>query len=346
MSENIDSISADLRTAPTEFLFDHGNAPCPCCGGEAWQPGPRIPCWPNLVDPAGPRLRECAGCGTAHLPAIKLQKHTDRLPVTGAPGDAATHRQKARAALEGTLPELKTHLGDRGENALVIGCSTGFELQTLLDGPVRFRTIDGLDPNVQAIRQAQETFAAEPRVCLIQGYVEDVIRTDYDFVWATMVWEHIPEPDRALRHICEHQREGGLIALQVPRYDNIFPRFLRGRTWFGIMDAHLWYYSAKGMRALVQRAGYEVLCLRNAPRVATPRFAAARLARAVQRLAAPRRTSGTGAGSEEHEADNAVPLAPPRERAEQGRHPWCLRIGLFRDAMTVVARKRRTRPGA
>jgi SAM-dependent methyltransferase len=325
--------------------FDFGARPCPGCGESAWQAGPRIPSWPTLLSAESPRLVECATCGSAHLPAVRLEDCETNAPVTAE--SAVTHRTKASRNLDDLYPLLSEHLSHHHPRALVVGCSTGYEIEALLDCPIRFAAVDGLDANKGAADRAREIFVDQDRVKIHQGYVE-LFRGEYELVTATMVLEHLPDPYSALRAVSEQQPTGGLLSVQVPRYDNRIPRVIRGRSWYYIMDAHLWYFSRQGLGRMLERCGYEVIEVRNAPRYATLSFALDKIVRAVLRLVGPPFVRGG-----DHSADwekiwrtadrlerKMEEIAERAARSGFGLATKCFKMGALNDAMTAVGRKR------
>jgi SAM-dependent methyltransferase len=265
-------------------------------------------------------------------------------PVTGV--HEVSHIEKARRNFKPLYPFLKKHMQSSNPRALVIGCSTGYEIEVLLNSPFDFAAVDGLDANKGSVRIARDRFSDQGRVHIFKGYVED-LKEDYDFVVATMVWEHIPKAWEALSHIAQHQSIGGVLAIQVPRYDNRIPRIIRGRTWYYIMDAHLWYFTKIGLTSMVQRCGYEVITMQNAPRYATVGFALAKIIKATIRHLAPYFIRSDNDLADWDRLRQVNSFERRIERLEKLGNRWGFRlatrvfaIGFLNDAMTILARKR------
>ncbi|MBT8334917.1 MAG: class I SAM-dependent methyltransferase [Deltaproteobacteria bacterium] len=248
--------------------------------------------------------------------------------------------------MESLYPYLKVHMNSANLRALVIGCSTGYEIEILLKSPFDFDTVDGLDANKGSVRIAQDRFSHLNNVRISKGYVEDLTE-DYDFVVATMVWEHIPKAWEALSHIAKHQPQSGILAIQVPRYDNRIPKAIRGKTWYYIMDAHLWYFTKMGLTLMLERCGYELITVQNAPRYATLGFALVKIIKATIRHLAPY-FMGRGdnladwdrlrqMNSLERKIDRLERLG---DRLGFTLATRVLEIGFLNDAMTVVGKKR------
>ena len=205
------TIEADRQASPGIFSFSFDD-PCPACGSASWQRGPRIPRWPTLVDSRAPRLIECGDCGTAHLPDVHLEDYVTNAPVTVE--SVASHRLKARKNMQLVYPLLARHLGTSQPHALIVGCSTGFEVEALLQGDFEFSQITGLEPNRGAARIAQERLAGEDKVDIVNGYLEDS-EGPYEFVNATMVLEHVVDPLALVEGMAQRQSEGGIVSIQV-----------------------------------------------------------------------------------------------------------------------------------
>ena len=95
-----------------------------------------------------------------------------------------------------------------------------------------------------------------------------------DAVTMFEVLEHIPEPQRIAETIFEQLRPGGYFMGSVPNGTfiraKVWPRRVARLRWFVvplIMDAgnHINYFSAQGVRSMLERIGFEFLWVRNAP---------------------------------------------------------------------------------
>jgi hypothetical protein len=150
-----------------------------------------------------------------------------------------------------------------------------------------FEFIEGLEPSFTAVKIARSRFADVKNVTIHQGYAHEITGGPYDLVVATMVWEHIPDPYTALLKVHDHQPKGGVIALQVPRYDNIYPKPIRAILWHGINTVHFWQYTKAGIAALAERCGYKVIAIIDTPRVATLDYAVLRIFRFLYRNLKP-----------------------------------------------------------
>lgn len=312
------------------YTFDHTGKECPCCASQSWRIGGKLSPWSEFLHEK-PHLIECRDCGTAHLPPLKLCSLDRRAEsVTGCDAAKPTHRMKAYANVRRLLPFLGNGNGSSPKKALVIGCDIGYEIDALLNEFPAIEHIDGVEPTKVSADIATQRFAHEKRVSIHSCLVEDFKSGPYDLVVTTMVWEHITNPHAALQHVAEQQCANSVLALQVPRYDNIFPKIIRSRIWHGIEVDHLWYFSSKGIISLARRCGYSPLKLINTPRLATPGFALFKISTAILRHLYPYLNS---------RRQKAVKQWAERSQVELNKK-WGkgtpLQIGFLRDAMTLV----------
>jgi SAM-dependent methyltransferase len=145
-------------------------------------------------------------------------------------------RRGLRDALTGLLPEL------RGE-VLDVGCGTK-PYRALVPAT----SYTGLDYDTPARRAAG--FAD----VFYDGGQFPFADASFDGVLCTQVLEHVFNPDEFLREIARVSRSGGVLALTVPFvWDEHEQPYDFGR------------YSSFGLRALLERTGFEVVRLEKTP---------------------------------------------------------------------------------
>lgn len=337
MQTAIDVVPDGFEIGPDDFFFHHGNRPCPGCGALDWRWGPGIFPWECLANVDRPRLIECGSCGTSHAPALKSPKYTKRGSHTASPNEAVVHARKAEVSVSQIAEQLRARFRDRNACALVVGCETGFEISALLSADIGFAQVDGLDPSPAAAAIARQRHCGDPRVNIHEGLVSDIPEgKTYDFILAIMVWEHIPDPVEALQAARSHLADDGMLALQVPRYDNAFPKFIRTRLWYGVHYNHLWYFTKRGFLSFLQRNGYTVEHVHNVPRVATPAFIFWRLVEVF--YVQVTRYLRIGILERIIQRRYATPQAGQLASQPVKRNGF-VRVGFLRDAMTVLATK-------
>ncbi len=122
-------------------------------------------------------------------------------------------------------------IGIKGEIALVVGCSYGFEVEALYK--YGFKEVYGLDISEYAISKAKELYS-EWKDKFVVGDVENIPFKDetFDFVYAADILEHTFNPVRALREIYRVLKPEGKVYVRVPNtfaisLYNLLPKILK-----------------------------------------------------------------------------------------------------------------------
>jgi len=113
----------------------------------------------------------------------------------------------------------------------------------------------GVEPSYWAVKQAQ---ARGLRV--VQGTLEtaDLPETAFDVVTMWDVIEHMADPFGALRQVRRLLRPGGLVVVHTIDIDSLFAR-LMGSRWPWLMEMHVYYFSRRTLRAMLEKCGFRVL---------------------------------------------------------------------------------------
>jgi len=134
----------------------------------------------------------------------------------------------------------------------------------------------GIEPN------ATRAKIAESRgIEVFEGYLTDDYftgRERFDVIIFADVLEHVAEPASLLRIAAKGLKPGGFILVSVPNvaHWSVRLRLLFGRFEYadvGIMDAtHLRWFTAKTIRGLLKRSGFEVLECKQTAGVDLPEY--------------------------------------------------------------------------
>lgn len=143
---------------------------------------------------------------------------------------------------------------------LDVGCATGFFLEAAMG---RGWDAYGLEINPFALKVARERFGSR----IVEGAIEQAHfdNAHFDTIAMSDVLEHMPDPLLTLRRANELLKPGGLIAITTPNIKSITARLLRGK-WPHIKLEHQFYFSPGSLSQLLEKAGFQVLSLRSAPK--------------------------------------------------------------------------------
>jgi 2-polyprenyl-3-methyl-5-hydroxy-6-metoxy-1,4-benzoquinol methylase len=119
----------------------------------------------------------------------------------------------------------------------------------------------GIEPTDNAAVAAREQFGLE----VLQGFAEeiDLPAATFDAVCAWHVLEHISEPLRVIERVREWVAPGGHLFLEVPNIASV-QASRRGAGWAMLFpEHHVAHYSPTSLRALLERAGFDVRLTRT-----------------------------------------------------------------------------------
>lgn len=138
---------------------------------------------------------------------------------------------------------------------LDVGCAAGFFLSEAQNSGWQ---VEGLDVSPFAVNYTRDTFGipAQQGALLDLDYPENT----YDLVTMWDVIEHVPDPHAHLDKIAGLLKPGGIFALATPDVDSL-PAKLTGKRWVGykLQEEHIYYFSADTLRAMLNRAGFDVV---------------------------------------------------------------------------------------
>jgi SAM-dependent methyltransferase len=150
------------------------------------------------------------------------------------------------------LYDVELHPWVAGGRLLEVGCGAGRYLQLMR---ALGWSVVGVDTSPEAIRVARDVVGLEAHV----GDVRDLGLDDasFDAVTLAHTLEHVPEPVEALRELRRVTRPGGRLAIVVPNVKSLgATRF--GADWIGWdYPRHLTNFSAAGLGAVLERAGWK-----------------------------------------------------------------------------------------
>lgn len=137
---------------------------------------------------------------------------------------------------------------------LDLGCATGFFLEVAEN---RGWTPYGVEISDYAGDMAKKRFGDR----IFQSVFDRALPNSGFFDIITM-WdyiEHIPNPGRELNRAWQLLKKGGMLVLSTPDADSLTHKIFRDR-WMGYKDQeHLYYFSGKNLKILLEKTGFEIL---------------------------------------------------------------------------------------
>jgi len=113
----------------------------------------------------------------------------------------------------------------------------------------------GVEPSRWAVEQAQ---ARELHV--VQGTLEtaDLPEATFDVVTMWDVIEHVTDPLGTLQRAHQLLKPGGLLVVHTIDIDSLFAQ-LMGSRWPWLMEMHIYYFSRRTLRLMLEQCGFHVL---------------------------------------------------------------------------------------
>jgi 2-polyprenyl-3-methyl-5-hydroxy-6-metoxy-1,4-benzoquinol methylase len=215
----------------------------------------------------GFRVVSCRACSLVYVnPRLSMEAlaglYNDQV-ISYAHYYVKTAREDARSFAK-RLDLIERHLSpatDRPLRLLELGCGPGTFMRVAKD---RGWTVRGVDLNAESVGHCHR--AGLDVVC---GTFPDAAFAGqrYDVAVMSDFIEHVTDPLAVLSAVREHLEPGGMVFITTPDVGSPLARAAGGR-WPHLKPVeHLTYFSRGTIRALLARAGFEVVVLRSMGRV-------------------------------------------------------------------------------
>jgi SAM-dependent methyltransferase len=234
----------------------------------------------------------CRACGHMQLHPMPSQELLDGGYESAASDDYVEEETGQRATARAALQLIERHAPSRGA-LLDLGCWVGFLLAEARDR--RWERAVGVEPSAFASGYARERLGLE----VIHGelFSADLSSGAFDAVVMGDVIEHLRSPGDALARIRSLLVPGGVLWLALPDAGSAVARAM-GRRWWSVIPTHVQYFTRGSLATLLERAGFEVLDTRTAPKAFSVGYYLGRVGgyspaagRALQRAARATRSS-------------------------------------------------------
>ena len=140
---------------------------------------------------------------------------------------------------------------------LDIGCSAGIFLSQLKPHYKKF----GIEPSVHAATEAQRTVTDAQ---IYNSLFQEAPLEGLSFNVATMwdVIEHLDSPSSVLARLHNLLADKGYLILVTPNISGFMSRIM-GKRWPHLIRGHIYYYTPKTIRVVLENNGYEVVSIKG-----------------------------------------------------------------------------------
>ena len=113
----------------------------------------------------------------------------------------------------------------------------------------------GMEPSRWAAEQARAQGLQVVNGTLATSGFEDA---SFDVITLWDVIEHVPDPTGELRQVHRLLKPGGVAVIHTIDIESLFAR-LMGHRWPWLMEMHLYYFSPRTLRRMLEGIGFEVI---------------------------------------------------------------------------------------
>lgn len=226
------------------------NVVCPACQSENRHP---------IMERFGRKVMQCRDCGIGYMEAFPANL-----------GDVYSHEgyndtqetnylhnvdyRKKRFAME-RLTIIRRHITKAAIDTrlLDVGCGTGWFLEVAMqEGFVAY-----------GLELGKEIAAATSKRLKIKVFTETLqempVSEKFDVITLFDLLEHVPDPKAVLRSVREHLNPGGIALIFCPNLDSVGMRILQERSSLVMPAEHLFYFTPKSLRRLIEQTPLEVV---------------------------------------------------------------------------------------
>ena len=150
--------------------------------------------------------------------------------------------------------------------AVSVGSDIGSSVGFLLNAARSHFEAFGVEPSRWAVSRGKELF----NLGIAQGAIEEFSfdGESFDVIAMVDVVEHLDNPRESLKKAYELMRPGGMLYLVTPDFGSLSSKIM-GRFWWGLRPAHLYYFTRKTMRRMLDALGFDVVEMKSYGRIFT-----------------------------------------------------------------------------
>lgn len=234
-------VASDTSAEPPQ----RADRPCPVCGESEFA---------STFRAVGHSFERCRGCRFVRMAdapttsALASFYHADQASAASARQDHDVNLRRFATILQA----IERHRPPG--RFLDVGCSIGTSLAVARD---RGWQAIGLEPSKAAVGTAQSELGVEVRNATLQdaGFAPQ----SFDAVLMHHTLEHVEDPLAVVQQIHDVLAPGGIMYQSLPNHGSLKARMLGRHFGYGVTDEHLSHFTSRTLRALVRRAGFDVV---------------------------------------------------------------------------------------
>ena len=169
---------------------------------------------------------------------------TDRFP-------AAVEAMKRRT-FGRILQQVEALRPEKGR-LLDVGCAMGY---LMMEARSRGWDAYGVEVAGSAVDQARRTFGGHVHAGLLED--DPFAGTSFEAITMIDLLEHVTDPNVTLARAYQRLAPGGILAIGTPDIESRSARIWGGR-WEHIKQEHLYYFSPRTLRSILEKHGFTVL---------------------------------------------------------------------------------------
>lgn len=141
-----------------------------------------------------------------------------------------------------------------GKKVLDVGCGTGLFMQVASESSFE---VWGHEISQGMASEARKR--CDPSRVIVKDLAEFSGEQEFDAVTLWHVFEHMPDPEAALREIHRILRDDGVLILEVPSAESLSLRLFRSSYTGLLVPEHLFFWSEASLRQILARQGFMVV---------------------------------------------------------------------------------------
>lgn len=143
------------------------------------------------------------------------------------------------------------------KKVLEIGCSTGLMLALLKDWGWQVK-------GVEISSKAAEVAHKRNIKVIVVDFMKSGIKEKFDVVVLNHTLEHLENPVAVIKKINSLLNPGGLLYIDVPNFGGLSAKLLGAKWPLLLPDEHLWHFTEKSLRILLQNLGFRIIFIEKA----------------------------------------------------------------------------------